>query len=93
MEIEINKKYFKIVNKIKNDVYHFYQISNQKDLIFVYEMPKGQILSYIYKEYLESLNPKSQKLLKIQYKEANENGQLVLFIRDEETQIFKSYII
>jgi hypothetical protein len=93
METEINKKYLKVVNKIKNDVYHFYQISNQKDLIFIYEMPKGQILSYIYKEYWESLNPKSQELLKIQYKEANENGQLVLFIRDEEARVFKSYTI
>jgi hypothetical protein len=93
MENETDQRYLEIVNRVGVHAYKFYRLSDRKDLVMVYEMKEDKIYSFVYDEYLDDLNPKSQEMLKIQYKEARESGKIVLFIRDEEMRKIKSYVI
>ena len=85
--------YFDKINEIAEKVYDFYNMSNREDLIMVYEMKENKIYSYIYKEYLSSLNPRSKEMLEEQYKEAKTSGRIVLFIKDELRRKMKSFTI
>ena len=90
---ETDKRYSTVLDEIGDKVYQFYNIANRRDLIMVYMMAENKIYSYVYKDYLQSLNERSQSILKIQYKEAQETGKIVLFIRDDEMKKTKSYVI
>ncbi len=90
---ETDKRYLTVLDEIGDKVYQFYNMSNRRDLIMVYMMAENKIYSYVYKDYLQSLNERSQSILKIQYKEAQETGKIVLFIRDDEMKKTKSYVI
>jgi hypothetical protein len=93
MTREEDEIYLDKIDEIRDNVYEFYNMSSRRDLIMVYEMKEDKIYSYIYKEYLNSLNPRSQGMLKDQYKEAIATGKIVLFIRDELRSKFKSFNI
>ncbi len=93
MPTEENQIYFDKIDEIIDDVYKFYNMSTRKDLVMVYEMQEDKIYSYIYKEYLNSLNIRSQKMLKKQYSEAVKTGEIVLFIRDNLRSKLKSFTV
>ena len=59
----------------------------------VYELEENKIYSYIYEDFKNSLNNKSQKTLEEQYREAMSSKKIVLFIRDAKEKKFKSFII
>jgi len=42
---------------------------------------------------LASLNPRSQQMLRVQYANAQKEGKIVLFIKDDKRRKFKSYTI
>lgn len=93
MKFETDNRYLDKINEIGDKVYEFYNISGRKDVIMVYEMEKDVIYSYLYEEFSSSLNEKSRKILRMQYREAIKSGKIVLFIRDQEKKKFKSYVI
>jgi len=90
---ETDAKYLKILDDIRDSVLNIYKNSDRSDLIILYEIKEKRIYSYIYSDFLASLNLKSQSILKKQYTSATKNEKVVLFIRDEENEIFKSYTI
>lgn len=61
--------------------------------IMLYELPSQRIYSYPYKEYKNSLNARSQAMLKEQYKEARRTKGMVLFVKDNDKEIFKSFVL
>ena len=61
--------------------------------IMLYELPSQLIYSYPYKEYKNSLNARSQAMLKEQYKEARRTNGMVLFVKDNDKEIFKSFVL
>lgn len=93
MNQEINSRYIKIVYDIQGIVKNIYKNSSRKDLIMLYDVSEKRIYSYIYHEFFDTLNLKSQDMLKRQYSEATSEGKLVLFIRDEKNKVLKSYVI
>jgi len=90
---ETDTKYLKILDDIQDIVLNIYKNSDRSDLIMLYEIKEKKIYSYIYSEFLTGLNLKSQSILKKQYTSASKKDKVVLFIRDEENEIFKSYTI
>lgn len=88
-----DKIYLDIIDEIGGMVYEFYNMSDRKDLIMVYEMKYDLIYSYIYKEFKDNLNSRSKDMLAEQYKAVRKSGKIVLFIRDEQRQKLKSFII
>ena len=93
MTYEDDKIYLDTIDNIVDKVYEFYNMSDRKDLIMVYEMKEKKIYSYIYDEYKKSLNELSRKMLEGQYQEAYDSKMIVLFIRDEVRNKFKSYVV
>ena len=93
MTYEEDKIYLDTIDKIADKVYEFYNMSDRKDLVMIYEMNENKIYSYIYDEYKKSLNELSKEILKKQYQEANESKRIVLFIRDKTRKKFKSYVV
>lgn len=88
-----NKIYLDKIDEIGEKVYHLYNMSDRDDLILLYQMQEKRIYSYVYKDFMDSLNPRSQQILVTQYKEAREEGKIVLFINDEVRKKFKSFTI
>lgn len=93
MTYEEDKIYLDAIDNIVDKVYDFYNMSDRKDLIMIYEMKENKIYSYIYDDYLKCLNEKSREMLEKQYQEANESKRIVLFIKDEVRKKFKSYVV
>lgn len=93
MERKENENYLDKVEEIRGNVYEFYNMSGRGDLIMVYEMQEDKIYSYIYKDYLNSLNLRSRQLLKEQYAEAKVSGKIVLFIKDKLREKLKSFTV
>jgi hypothetical protein len=93
MTYEEDKIYLDTIDNIVDKVYEFYNMSDRKDLVMIYEMQENLIYSYIYGEYKKSLNERSKEILEKQYKEANESKRIVLFIRDAVRKKFKSYVV
>ncbi|MBW6537725.1 MAG: hypothetical protein K0B11_22135 [Mariniphaga sp.] len=93
MTYEKDKIYLDTIDNIVDKVYEFYNMSDRKDLVMIYEMKENKIYSYIYGEYKKDLNELSREILEKQYQEANESKRIVLFIRDEVRKKFKSYVV
>jgi hypothetical protein len=93
MQEKLDKRYQDIIDKIGDKVYEFYNLSGRKDLVMEFDVKKELIYSYVYADFVKNLHPQSQVYLKIQYDEALESGRIVLFIRDEEMQKVKSFVI
>lgn len=88
-----NDIYFQKIEEIRDKVYGIYKASNRKDLIMVYNMREDRIYSYIYKEFFNGLQERSKGMVAIQYKEAREANEIVLFIQDDVRRKFKSFTI
>lgn len=93
MTYEEDKIYLETIDRIIDNVYEFYNMSDRKDLIMIYEMKEKKIYSYIYDDYLKSLNERSREMLEEQYREAIDSERIVLFIRDTVRKKLKSYIV
>jgi hypothetical protein len=93
MTYEDDKIYLDTIDNIVDKVYEFYNMSDRKDLVMVYEMKENVIYSYIYDDYMKGLNELSREMLEKQYQEANESKKIVLFIRDEVKKKLKSYVV
>ena len=90
---EENQIYFQKIDEIRELVYKLYNISNRKDLIMVYMMKEERVYTYIYDEFIKTLNEKSVKILVNQYKKARASNKIVLFIKDELRKKLKSFTI
>lgn len=93
MTYEEDKIYLDILKNIVDKVYDFYNMSDRQDLIMIYEMKENKIYSYIYDDYLKSLNERSREMLEKQYQEAIDSKRIVLFIKDEVRKKLKSYTV
>ncbi len=52
--------------------------------------PAGQTAAYPYSEYCKTLSARSRQMLREEYRDANENGEMVVFVRDENEKVLKS---
>lgn len=90
-EIEKNKRYLDVLDEIEDTVYKFYNVSGRPDLIMLYNMKEKRIYSYVYEDFWGMVKEKS--ILEKQYAEARQLGKIVLYLKDEEMKVLKSYII
>jgi len=93
MNYKEDKIYLATIDKIEAKVYKLYNLGNRKDVVMLYNMEEKRIYSYVYKDYLASLNPRSQQMLRVQYANAQKEGKIVLFIKDDKRRKFKYYTI
>ena len=69
-----------------------YEELKDKRPVMLINIEEKRIYAYPYKDFLTLLPPRSQDLLKSEYKKANEEGNMVVFIKDNERQKLVSFI-
>ena len=89
---EINDFYLNLVAQHWDKIVMLYRLAPKRP-VMVYELPSQRIYSYPYKEYKDSLNARSQAMLKEQYAEARRTNGMVLFVKDYDKEIFKSFVL
>ena len=70
-----------------------YNLFADKRPVMQVEVHGQKICAYPYREFKADLNQRSQELLERQYRYAQVNNQMVLFVRDNEKRVFRSYVL
>ena len=85
--------YWNILRKNWHHIYHLYEMHADKLPVMLYDIQERRVYAYPYKSYRAGLSERSQTSLKEQYKNANANGMVVVFIRDNKKRKLKSYSV
>ena len=83
--------YLDMINAQIDNILMMYRLCAAKRPVMLFDIDDEKIYAYPYKEFLADLNARSQRILKKQYREAQRDNAMVLFIRDTQHQKFKSY--
>jgi shikimate kinase len=70
-----------------------YRAFKDKNPIILLDIQEQRIYAYPYKEYKETLSPRSQASLTGQYEDAVASNHIIVFVRDNEQRKLKSYSI
>lgn len=57
----------------------------------LFDIQEQRVYAYPYKEFLATLSERSQGMLKEQYEEAQVDGKIVVFVRDNVKQKLRSF--
>jgi hypothetical protein len=76
--------YVALVQESWDTVVRAYVDFQEKKPVILLDIQAAKVYAYPYRDFLADLSPQSQKLLKQQYKEAVEKGEIVVFVRDNE---------
>lgn len=68
-----------------------YEMFEEKQPVMLFDIQEQRIYAYPYKEFRDDLNERSQRILKQQYEQAQVDGQIVVFVRDNVKQKFQSF--
>ncbi len=68
-----------------------YEMFKDKRPIMLFDIQEQRIYAYPYKEFRDEMNERSQHILKQQYEQAQVDGQIVVFVRDNVKQKFRSF--
>jgi hypothetical protein len=67
-------------------ILRFFKRFEDKRPVMLLELPSQRIYAYPYQEFLDDLNERSQAILKDQYERAVAEDEIVVFVRDDQTQ-------
>jgi hypothetical protein len=72
--------------EIQESIRGAYRLDEEHRPVMLYHVQEERIYAYPYLEYKGTLSERSQALLENQYKDAQRNDQIVVFVRDDETK-------
>jgi len=84
--------YLRMINEQWDTIMMAYYGFKDKTPIIEFDITNGKIFSYSAKEYIQTLSRRTRDHTKEQYKEAMENNKFMLFVKDYEKRILRSYI-
>ncbi len=85
-------EYFEKINEHWEKIVGMYVAFEDKKPIIEFEPNRIRIIAYPAEEYLDGLSERTREKTKKQYKNAAATGALMVFIRDEEKEVLRSYI-
>lgn len=85
--------YLKQVQEHWDDITRMYDIFEHKDPIIEFDVVRLQILAYPAEEYLDRLSNRTREQTRRQYRQAVAERALMVFVRDEPRQVFRSCIL
>jgi len=85
--------YYDLILENYSNILKLYSEFEEKRPIMLYDVLEKRIYAYPYEDYKNTLSMRSQKNLKQQYEEAIQNGDFVVFVRDDKYRKFRSYTI
>jgi hypothetical protein len=74
-----------------DDIVMMYEMFDDKRPVMLFDIQEQRIYAYPYKEFRDEMNERSQRILKQQYEQAQVDGQIVVFVRDNVKQKFRSF--
>lgn len=83
--------FFDIIDEYMGRIQWFYNKFADKKPVMELSLPSFKIYAYPYTEYLKTLSERSQKMLKKQYEKGITTNEMVVFVRDNEEKVLKSY--
>ncbi len=83
--------YLNLAYEQLHHIRRWYQLFADKQPVMLYDIQEQKIYAYPYREFKADLSKRSQSILEKQYQRAIANGQLVVFIRDNEQRRLVSY--
>jgi hypothetical protein len=88
----ISDSYMKKINKHWHEITGMYLAFENKKPIIEFEPNRIRIIAYPAEEYIEGLSDRTRDQSRKQYREASVTGALMVFVRDEQKEILRSYI-
>lgn len=85
--------YLKLIRKYWHYIVMLYEQFAGKKPIMLFDVQEQRIYAMPYREYRAGLSKRSQASLKRQYEDALEEGGIVVFVRDNEKEILRSYTL
>ena len=85
--------YWEVVREQYDNLLYLYREFAQKRPVMLFDIQEQRGYAYPYQEFSADLSQKSQISLASQYRDACRDGQMVVFIRDNEGRKFKSYSV
>ena len=83
--------YLKMVYDQWENILMVYNMFAAKKPVMLFDVQEQRIYAYPYKEFRAELSQRSQAILKKQYRQAQHNHQMVVFVRDNEEEKLVSY--
>ncbi len=85
--------YLDLIDGQWNNIAMLYLSFQDKNPILEYDLVKNKMFSYPAMDYVNGLTERTRNRTKKQYKEACKNNQFMLFVRDENNNKLRSYIL
>ena len=84
--------YKKKIDDHWDEITGMYVAFEKKKPIIEFEPNRIRLIAYPAEEYLGGLSPRTRNQAKKQYRDACATGAIMLFVRDEQKEILRSYI-
>lgn len=84
--------YLQKIDEYWHEITSMYLTFEKKRPIIEFDPNRIRIFAYPAKEYINCLSDRSRSHAEKLYREASSNGAIMLFVRDEQEQILRSYI-
>ena len=84
--------YKKKIDDHWDEITGMYVAFEKKKPIIEFEPNRIRIIAYSAEEYLDGLSPRTRNQAKKQYRDACATGAIMVFVRDEQKEILRSYI-
>ena len=88
----IQDPYMQKIDEYWNEITGMYVTFEDKKPIIEFEPNRIRIIAYPAEEYLDGLSDRTREQTKKQYREASATGALMIFVRDEQNEVLRSYI-
>ena len=85
-------EYSEKINECWDEIAGMYIAFEDKKPIIEFDLNKMRIIAYPAEEYLDGLSERTREQTKKQYQQATATGALMVFVRDEEKEVLRSYI-
>jgi hypothetical protein len=84
-------RYLDVVYQHWPFIVQLYELYADKKPVMLFDIQEQKIYAMPYAEYRADLSKRSQASLKKQYEEANANGEIIVFVRDNDAEKLVSY--
>ena len=85
--------YWQVACEQQVHIFYLYRQFADKKPVMLFDIEEQRVYAYPYREFAAGLSEKSQRFLAEQYRMACEEGNLVLFIRDNVKRKLVSYSV
>ena len=88
---ESRDEYLEIALDQYENILMMYKLFEDKQPDMLFDIQEHRIYAYPYHDFRAEMNERSQRMLKEQYEQAQADGKIVVFVRDNLKQKFVSY--